>query len=127
MNGFARQYARQYYKSCDDYLTLFADAPDETLAIGEGSVFYAYSKVAVANIHAFNPTARLIMMVRNPADMVYSLHGQYVFNNFDCESESDFEKAWRLQDRRLEKKAMPARLSATTDRSSELLQYRFIG
>lgn len=127
---FARdlwQYASQYYKSRDDYLSLFADAPEEAIALGEGSVFYAFSNVAIAGIHAFDPRAKIIMMVRNPADMVYSLHGQYVFNNTDCESEADFEKAWRLQDERLKKKAMPARLAAATDRSSELLQYRLVG
>lgn len=127
---FARdlwQYASQYYKSYDDYLSLFADAPENAIALGEGSVFYAFSEVAVANIYAFDPSAKIIMMVRNPADMVYSLHGQYVFNNTDCESEADFEKAWRLQDARLKRSAMPARLAAATDRSWLLLQYRLVG
>jgi hypothetical protein len=79
----------------EQYLRLFAGATDRHLAIGEASGTYMYSYVAVGRIRAFNPDARLIVMVRNPIDMVYSLHGQLCYNGH--EDEEDFERAWRLQ------------------------------
>ena len=42
-----------------------------------------------------NPDARLIVMLRNPVDIVHSLHSQFVYGF--REDEKDFEKAWQLQ------------------------------
>ncbi len=120
------QYARQYYKSRNDYLSLFESAPDSVTALGEASVFYAFSDVAIPAIRDFDPDAKLIMMVRNPVDLTYALHGQYTYNNLDCETEPNFEKAWRLQDERLQGKSLPAPLARATDRSAALLQYRLV-
>jgi hypothetical protein len=40
---------------------------------GEASVWYLFSEQAAAEIHAFNPSARIIIMLREPAEMMYSL------------------------------------------------------
>lgn len=61
------------------YLKLFEDAADHT-AVGEASVWYLYSRRAAREIHDFNPEARVIAMLRNPIDMLYSHHRQLVFN-----------------------------------------------
>jgi hypothetical protein len=54
-----------------DYLKLFADARAQT-AIGEASVCYLWSRTAPQNMAARFPDARILMMLRNPADRAYS-------------------------------------------------------
>ena len=80
----------------DDYLKLFAGAkPECHQAVGEASVHYIHSAEAVRNIYNFDPQAKLIAMLRHPADLVYAYHGQCFFNAI--EDQADFEVAWRLQ------------------------------
>ena len=50
-------------QSLDQYRSLFAAARPEHRALGEGSVNYFRSEVAVANIRQFNPAARFILML----------------------------------------------------------------
>jgi hypothetical protein len=87
-----------FVKTLDEYVALFQDATEQHLRVGEASVYYLRSAVAIQNIHAFNPDARIIAMFRNPVDMVYSLHSQLLY--WSEEVERDFETAWRLQERR---------------------------
>jgi hypothetical protein len=56
------------------YLSLFDDAKDEIRA-GEKSVSYLYSKRAAVEIKEFQPSAKIIIMLRNPVDVIYSIHG----------------------------------------------------
>jgi hypothetical protein len=78
-----------------DYLSFFSAATPQHKALGEGSVYYLYSGLALENIRAFNPDARVIVMLRNPIDLVYSLHSQLLYS---CnEDEPDFTRAWELQ------------------------------
>ena len=81
-----------------EYINLFQECEDEHVAIGEASVNYLISSVAISNIHYFNEKAKIIVMLRNPVDMVQSLHSQRVYSQM--ENETDFEKAWNLQDSR---------------------------
>ena len=81
------------------YLQLFKDANLTHTAIGEGTVLYLYSKVAVSKILEMNPAAKFIVMLRNPVELVYSWHSELRWGAM--EPERDFEKAWRLQDQRL--------------------------
>ncbi|MEW6119436.1 MAG: sulfotransferase [Pseudomonadota bacterium] len=97
--------AHRYVRSEEAYLALFRHAKEHHHAIGEASVGYLFSTVALANIRAFNPDARIIAMVRNPVDMAQSLHRQLVYAGY--EDEPDFEKAWRLQALRREGEAIP--------------------
>ena len=78
-------------KSMEQYEALFADVTGES-AVGEASVFYLYSREALANIRDFNPDAKIIVMLRNPVDMIPSLHGQLVYSA--DENILDFEEAW---------------------------------
>jgi hypothetical protein len=102
-------------------MELFADAGPEHLAIGEGSVFYLYSSSALAAIREFNPSARLIVMIRNPVDFVQSLHSEFLVNR--NESEQSFEAAWNLQDKRREGRSIPRNLKLPVD----FLMYRDMG
>lgn len=59
----------------DVYLSYFAGWKGE-LRVGEASVYYLPSKMAAQEIHAFAPAARIIIMLRNPVDMMYSMYYQ---------------------------------------------------
>ncbi|MGI9538515.1 MAG: sulfotransferase [Miltoncostaeaceae bacterium] len=100
----------------DHYLRLFDDAGDQHAAVGEASVWYLYSREAAAGIHDFDGDARVVAMVRNPVDMVPSLHSQmsYMLD----ETEPDAEAAWRMQERRAEGVDVPE-----SCRVPEFLQY----
>lgn len=76
------------------YLELFAIAGDVP-RIGEATVWYLYSTVAAREIHAFDPRSRIIIMLRNPVDVMYSLHGEFLW---DCnEHITDFAEALAAQ------------------------------
>jgi len=91
------------------YLQLFHRARPDQL-IGEASAWYLYSERAVAQAAVANPRARFIAMLRNPVDMVVSLHGQLCFTG--RETEKDFTVAWGLQEARSKGEAMPVRVRA---------------
>ena len=60
----------------DDYLRLFANAIDES-ALGEASVCYLWSPTAPGRIAERIPNAKILVMLRDPADRAFSqyLHG----------------------------------------------------
>jgi hypothetical protein len=107
-------------KTLEDYRAIFAQSTEQHLSVGEASVYYLRSLVAIPGIHAFNPEARIIAMFRNPVDMVYSLHSQLLY--VSEETVSDFETAWRLQERRSRGIDLPPAI-----RSPLLVQYREVG
>ena len=57
--------------SADDYARLFEGADGYKL-IGECSTFYLSSKAAPAEIHAYNPDARIVAVLRRPLDRIRS-------------------------------------------------------
>jgi len=85
-------------KTMEDYAALFQGAEPKHRRVGEASVYYLRSGVAVPNILEFNPEARIIAMFRNPVDMVHSFHSQLLY--WSEEVVTDFETAWRLQEAR---------------------------
>jgi hypothetical protein len=70
----------------------------EYLQIGDGSVWHLYSHEAVANILRFDPSARFIIMVRNPIDLCRSHYEKSC--EMLWEDQPSFEAAWRAQDSR---------------------------
>jgi hypothetical protein len=76
--------------SLEAYLSFFSDAKSEKY-LGEATTWYLYSHEAAKNIKEFSPSARIIMMLRDPIDMIYSLHSQQIRNG--CEDIFDFESA----------------------------------
>jgi hypothetical protein len=71
--------AQFYRRDVQAYLAEFASRNGE-LRAGESSVWYLYSECAAAEIHAFNPEARIIIMLREPAEMLYSLYSQFRYD-----------------------------------------------
>ncbi len=61
----------------DDYLSLFQNVKTEK-AIGEASVCYLWSRTAAANIRSRIPAAKIIMILRNPSEVAFSLYLQSV-------------------------------------------------
>jgi len=61
----------------EEYLRLFKNAHEKVA--GEASVWYLYSKVAIAEIMRFNPDAKIIAMVRSPIDWFRSWHAHRFF------------------------------------------------
>jgi hypothetical protein len=89
----------------DEYVALFRTAGADQKA-GEASPWYLYSSTAAREIHEFNPDARIIIMLRNPVDVMYSQHSQLVFNR--REDLTDFEQALAAEDDRLAGRRIPA-------------------
>ena len=86
------------------YLRLFSGATTEK-RLGEASVWYLYSKTAAQEIYDFNPDARIVVMLRNPADMLYSQHSQFLYNgNEDIE---DFREALAAEPERKAGRRIP--------------------
>lgn len=103
-------------KTIDQYTALFAGAKEWHHQVGEASVYYLRSAVAIANIREFNPEARIIAMFRNPVEMVHSFHSQLLY--WSEETVTDFETAWRLQEERSRGLNVPS-----GSRGAFLLQY----
>lgn len=71
---------------------------------GETSVFYMLSQNAAQNIYKHNPKTKIIIMLRNPLEMAYSLHAQLVFNG---EEQLSFEKAIEDENQRKQGRNLP--------------------
>ena len=82
----------------EQYLDCFSHGDKNALAIGESSTLYLYSKVAVQNIYNYNKDAKFITMIRNPIEIARSFH-QVALKVFG-EIETDFQKAWLLEENR---------------------------
>ncbi|MBU1191587.1 MAG: sulfotransferase [Gammaproteobacteria bacterium] len=104
-------------QSLEEYLALFSDAPAHAAALGEASAMYLFSQKAARQIRTFRPDARIIVMLRNPVDLVYSFHSQLLYGL--SENEPDFERAWALQNERAAGHNIP-----TLAREPRFLQYR---
>ena len=82
-------------KSMAEYLSLWDRCTVKHLALGEASVWYLFSEIALELIREFSNDAKIIVMLRNPVELVQSMHNQNLYSFY--EDERDFEKAWRLQ------------------------------
>lgn len=94
-NFFNRDYADRDTPTLARYLDYFAAADSTHTAVGEGSTAYLHSAVAVADILAFNPAARFLVMLRNPVETAPACHAQALLNG--AEDVADFRRAWALQ------------------------------
>ncbi len=101
------------YDDLGDYLGLFgaAETMDGIKRRGESSVWYLYSEVAARNIADLCGVegTRIIAMVRNPVDMVYSWHSQLVW--MGNEQITDFQEAWNAQEDRKAGKRLPQKVN----------------
>lgn len=103
---FGNDLTRNIYCIQDEevYYSLFAHAGQKK-RLGEGSVWYLTSRTAASEIKEFNPTAKIIIMLRNPVDMIYSLHSLYVRTG--NEDVTDFQEALDIQQDRMKGLSIP--------------------
>ena len=90
----------------DLYLGLFADAGDRK-CVGEGSVWYLSSTRAAQEIREFSPGAKILALLREPAEMAYSLY--HLYRRTGNEDLPSFEVALAAQDDRREGRGIPER------------------
>jgi hypothetical protein len=89
-----------------DYEELFRDAVDSDAAVGEASVWYLSSPVAVQNILQYQPEAHFIVLVRNPIEMAVAVHSEMLISGY--ENTPSFRTAWNLQGERRNGRRIPA-------------------
>lgn len=95
---------RIFTRELDSYLDLFRDAREGQRS-GEASPFYLYSSAAAKRIRDFRPDARIIIMLRDPADMVRYLHARrYFVGSEDIER---FEDALAAEEARKRGERLP--------------------
>jgi hypothetical protein len=99
-------------RTMQEYLAYFSGALDEK-RIGEASVWYLYSKQAAFEIQEFCPSASIIVMLRNPVDMIYALHSQQLCYGKD--DIGDFAAALVAEEDRKRGLRIPAHRSTAGD------------
>ena len=86
------------------YLSRLNEGKDsDVMYLGEASVWYLYSQTAAHEIKEFSPSAKILIMLRNPVDMLYSLYYQLLHEGKFLTS---FKEAIE-QEEELRKKAEP--------------------
>lgn len=93
--------------SLKDYLALFEESRAER-HIGEKSSWYLLSKRAAGEIRAFNPDAGIIIQIRNPVDLIHSLHHHFAFH-IGREPLKNFSRALEMEETRKAGKAIPSK------------------
>lgn len=69
-------------RTLPEYLACFAEASQQRV-IGEASTAYLGSRAAARQIKCFSPKAKIIVMLRNPIDVMYAQHSERVFSNME--------------------------------------------
>lgn len=100
----------------DSYLALFENSSSYKYR-GEASVSYLLSKTAAKEIKDFSPEAKIIIMLRNPVDVMYARYFQN--RKFAVEPASTFEKALEKEELRRKGKDIPKEAAI-----AEMLFYR---
>jgi hypothetical protein len=96
--GSDLQFGAQFYRrDLQAYLAEFGGWNGQHCA-GEASVWYLLSELAAAEIKDFNPDARVILMLREPGEMLYSLYHQLRFDG--NENLPSFEQALAAEEER---------------------------
>jgi hypothetical protein len=101
---FGRDLSSRYGRmTLADYLALFAGATNDQ-RVGEASSWYLYSRTAAREIKEFS-AADIIVILRNPIDMIYALHSQLLFQR--QEEIVDFKEALASESERRQGHRIP--------------------
>ncbi len=92
-------------KTFEDYLALFDRATPEQ-HVGEASTAYIWSDTAAGLIASAQPDARIIVILREPASFIRSMHLQLL--QIRVERERSLRKAIALEGARREGRSLPA-------------------
>lgn len=91
--GFLSQQA--WHTDYETWVSLFSGATQSHIAVGEGSTRYLRCVPALNEIKSSFPAAKLVVCLRNPAELAESWHAQKLWEG--QEDERVFEVAWNLQ------------------------------
>lgn len=106
--------------SSERYAELFAGS--EGQIAGDVAVWYLMSETAAEEIHAINPDARIIVMLRRPHEMLHSLHSQLVYSG--DEDIEEFGEALAAEPDRAQNRRIPRSTHTGLEAPpSECLQY----
>lgn len=111
-----------------EYEAIFAPAAGDQLT-GDASTWSLWSTSAAAEIRAARPDARIFIMLRNPVDMMYSLHAEMVWEA--DEDVLDFATAVDLDVERANGRSLPrgigrpetVRYRSAADFASQVTRY----
>lgn len=92
-------------RSGQEYADLYPFDNEEIKVFGDASVWYLYSKNAAKNVFDYNPNAKIVVMLRNPVEMLPSLHTQLIFSG--RENIQSFDAAWQHVEKRKIGHALP--------------------
>lgn len=87
-----------------EYLAWFAAHGGQRWRI-DRSVFYLYSRRAAAEIHRFDPGARIIVLLRHPVEQMYSEHSEMLYQG--DEDIADFGAALAAEADRIRGRRIP--------------------
>lgn len=95
---------RKGKRTLNDYLSLFSDATNKNTIklIGEASTAYLTDPSSAKRIYDFNPQAKIVIILRNPAERAYSLYRWMAQEGY--EYAPTFEIALKLEKYRSAKK-----------------------
>ncbi len=98
-------YRDQQRPDIQSYLSYFSGATDERYVL-DASIGYLTSRLAAKEIASSSPESRIIAILRNPVDMMHSLHSELLFQG--DEDVADFGGALALEERRKRGENIPA-------------------
>ena len=84
--------------SPQEYASFFSDCTQT--AVGEASVWYLYSKTAAKEIAQYNPNMKIIIMVRDPVQLMYAHYTQLRLNGLGDEDIPTFKQALQAEPER---------------------------
>lgn len=105
---------RRGFPTLDSYLELYADAGVRRAL--DASTWYLYSERAAREIAEFEPNARIVIMLRDPVELIHSWHGHAVLRGIEpltSFGEAIAAEADRREGRRLPPEAPVERLLYT--------------
>ena len=105
-----------------EYLDRLMPSEAHGKTTGESTPRYFYSDLALDILSRHPTRPRMIAVLRNPIDLVYSLHGQMVRQG--VEKETDFARAWA---RSVAAQDAPGAWSSTEGRTDHRLDYPMFG
>jgi Sulfotransferase domain len=82
-------------------------AGEDARVVGHTCVWYLYSRRAAVEIHSSAPEAQIVIMLRNPVDMLHAQHSQFLYNG--NEDIAGFEAALAAQPDRRRGRRIPRR------------------
>jgi hypothetical protein len=89
------------FNKFEDYMKIFEGANENHRWIGEASTAYLTDRESAGRIYRYNPNAKIIIILRNPAQRAYSLYNWMVQEGY--EYAETFEEALKLEKIRINK------------------------